>query len=162
MSPRTRIWLNNIPYVVMLGLGAVLLAMTFPTGVWRWLAPVLYVVYGLLGTLWVTLFICPYCAAHGSAGCPSGHGLIAAKLRSRRTGDFSAQFRKHIPVIVPLWFIPLVAGAVRLLGGFSWVLLVLSIAFAADALVLVPMLSRGHGCATCPQRSNCPWMRQRK
>jgi len=107
-------------------------------------------------------FICPACAGYGSRACPSGHGLIAAKLRSRRPGaDFARQFRRHIPVIVPLWFIPLGVGAVRLWGTFSWGLLGLVLVFAVVGLLLVPLLSSHRGCSRCPQRGNCPWMRGR-
>jgi len=72
---------------------------------------------------------------------------------------FDEKFKRHIPVIVPLWFIPVVVGVIALIGAFSVRLLVLLIVFAVDAFVLLPLLSTKHSCKECPQRDTCPWMK---
>ena len=159
---RTAAWrrsICNLPYILMAAIGASALYFSFPEGAWQWLAPTLYLAYSVAGAFWLILFVCPYCACYGSASCPSGHGMLAAKLRPRKSGgSFPKQFRKHIPVIVPLWLIPLVIGAVHLIGAFSWGLTALLVAFGADAFALLPMVSTRKGCAYCPQKANCPWM----
>ena len=154
----TSMWVNNAPYVGMIVLGAWGLYLAGGMGVWRWLGPMLYVGYGLGGTLWLVVFLCPHCAAHGSVLCPSGHGVVSGKLRGKRPGgEFARQFKRHIPVIVPMWFAPLVAGGVALAGEWSWGLAGVLAGFAAAGLVGVPMVSARHGCARCPQRGSCPW-----
>jgi hypothetical protein len=30
--------------------------------------------------------------------------------------------------------------------------------FAVDAFIILPVLSRKHGCVECPQKDDCPWM----
>ena len=155
-----RIGLGNLAFLGVLLLGAGVLALSFPDGPWRWLAPLLYVAYGVAGTFWLILFVCPYCAAYGSRLCPSGHGLLAARFRPRQSGpDFPRQFRRHIPVIVPVWFVPLIVVGGRLITDFSWGLLALLAVFCIEAFVVLPLTSKRHGCARCPQRGNCPWIR---
>ena len=61
-------------------------------------------------------------------------------------------------MIVPLWFIPLVAGIVFLVNTFSWLLLALVVLFAVNSFVVLPLVSREYGCARCPQKDACPWM----
>jgi hypothetical protein len=91
--------------------------------------------------------------------CPCGYGRIAPKIRQiKDTSRFKEKFRKHILVIVPLWFIPVLVGAVLEVRSFSWSLLVLMIIFAIDAFVVLPLFSTKHGCADCPQKDSCPWM----
>ena len=106
-------------------------------------------------------FVCPYCVHYGSRSCHSGYGAISAKLARRGDGErFAGEFRKHIPVIVPIWFIPLVAGVVALVTHrFPWWLLALLVVFAVNSFAVLPLLSRRQGCADCPQKDSCPWMR---
>jgi len=151
--------IDNIPYILMMMLGAAALWIALAGSTWRWPAAGLYVVYGVVGALWIIWFVCPYCSFYGTRRCPCGYGQIAARLRSRReTSQFTRKFRKHIPVIVPLWFIPLILGVIRLARGFSRPLLVLLIAFAVNSFVILPLVSRKYGCSKCPQKDTCPWM----
>jgi hypothetical protein len=91
--------------------------------------------------------------------CPCGYGQISAKLRKvRDQSRFIEKFKKHIPVIVPLWIIPVVAGIIFLFKNFSLSLLLLVVLFAIDAYLVLPLLSRKYGCAHCPQKNTCPWM----
>ena len=151
--------LNNIPYIAMTMLGSAILALGLADSVWAWIASIGFLLYGAVGALWIMVFVCPYCRYWNTRACPCGYGIIAAKLRNRQAYDrFAEKFRKHIPVIVPLWFIPLLAGIYSLIRAFSWPLLVLLVLFAIDAFVILPMLSKKHGCADCPQKDTCPWM----
>jgi hypothetical protein len=151
--------INNLPYIAMTLLGSAIFVVAFGQSTWAWLAGGVYVLYGAVGALWIMLFVCPYCHFWNSAACPCGYGKIAAALRQKRDGDrFREKFRKHIPVIVPLWIIPALVGVVIVARSFSWVLLILLIVFAVDAFVILPALSRKHGCVECPQKDDCPWM----
>ncbi len=157
--PLTRELLDNLPYALMLGLGAAALWLSVGHVPWRWAAAVTYVAYGILGALWIMVFVCPWCHFYDTRQCPCGYGRIAARLRGRRDpGGFARQFRRHIPVIVPLWFVPPLVGASALVRHFSGGLLALLILFAVNSFIVLPLVSRKYGCAACPQKSACPWM----
>ena len=151
--------LANLPFIVMVGLGAAIFVVGMERSAWGWTAAAGCVAYGLAGTMWIILFLCPYCHWYGTNQCPCGYGQIAAKLRPRRaSGGFARAFRRHIPVIVPLWLVPAVVAVIWLVRDFNWVLVVLLAAFVLDGYVLLPLLSRKHTCGGCPQRDQCPWM----
>ncbi len=153
------VFADNLPYVAMILLGSVIFWMGFASEFWRWFLAGAYLVYGVAGAFWIMVFICPYCHFYDTRLCPCGYGIVAPWFRSKKDGaDFPRQFKKHIPVIVPLWFIPLIAGVILLLGGFSWILLGLLIAFVINSHLILPYVSRKYGCATCPQKDTCPWM----
>ena len=154
--------INNIPYIIMTLLGTVIFIVAFGNSVWALTAAGAYFVYGLAGALWIMVFVCPYCRYWNTRSCPCGYGRIAAKFRNKSAVDcFSEKFKKHIPVIVPLWFIPILAGGPVLVSRFSWSLLVLLIIFALDAFVVLPLVSTQHGCKECPQKDTCPWMKRK-
>jgi len=143
----------------MLLLGAGVLLTSLKVSPWAWIAACVYVVYGVVGALWIILFVCPYCASYGRRSCPCGYGVLAAKLRKQ--GDpslFATQFKRHIPFIVPLWFIPMLVGIPMVILSFSWFLMGLLVVFALNSFVLLPRMSTGVGCKECPQREVCPWM----
>jgi hypothetical protein len=151
--------IENLPYSIMLLLGAAILAVALAFSTWAWIAGAAYIVYGILGSFCIILFLCPCCPSYGTRACPCGYGTLAAKLR--RKGDpglFTAKFRQLIPIIVPLWFIPPLVAALPLYRSFSWALGILLAAFALDAFLILPFISKSHGCKACPQRQACPWM----
>lgn len=151
--------IDNLPYLAMLLLGAAIFWVGIDTGTWRWLSGVLYVVYGVAGAFWIMLFVCPFCHFYDTRLCPCGYGQIAVKLRAKRDGDlFAKQFKKHIPVIVPLWFLPLIPGGIGLYRDFTWMLVILLAVFAVNSFVILPLISKKYGCAQCPQKETCPWM----
>ena len=154
-----QVFANNLPYAMMIVLGAIILFAGHLGPQWRWIAGVLYVVYGAAGAFWIMAFLCPYCGYYGSKSCPCGYGKVAAKFRPK--GDsarFREKFKTHIPVIVPLWLIPAVAGVIFLILAFSWLMLALVVIFAINSFIILPLASRRHGCGDCPQRDDCPWM----
>ena len=153
---------NNLPYMLMVLLGAGIFLAGMGASLWGWICAGLYVLYGMTGSLWIILFLCPYCRRYGTRSCPSGYGRIAAKLRPRQADSrFAEKFKKHIPVIVPLWFIPPIFGVIFEIRHFDWLLLVLLAAFAVDAFIVLPLTSKKHGCGNCPQRNDCPWMKSK-
>jgi hypothetical protein len=158
-----QVCIDNLPYLAMILLGSAIFLVGFQSDFWRWLLAGLYLAYGAVGALWIIIFVCPHCHFYDTRLCPCGYGNIAPKFRAKKDGaEFAQQFKKHIPVIVPLWFIPLIGGAIILIGGFSWILLGLVAAFVVNSYVLLPWVSRQYGCASCPQKENCPWMGCRK
>lgn len=149
---------NNLPYIAMTVLGAAIFIVGFENPVWGWAAASAYVIYSVAGAFWIMIFLCPYCPRWNTT-CPCGYGRIAAKLRKKKGNDrFKEKFKKHIPVIVPLWFIPILFGAAVIVRSFSWPLLILLAVFALDAFVVLPLFSTKHGCVSCPQKDSCPWM----
>jgi len=166
--------INNLPYIVMIVLGTAVLLLSINTLLWKWLAAVAYLIYGVVGVFWIILFLCPFCRYYNTSSCPCGYGRIAGRLKksqianrksqianSKNQDCFDEKFKKHIPVIVPLWFIPVIVGVAAEFCTFSIGLLALLIVFAVDAFVLLPLLSTKHSCKECPQRDSCPWMKQR-
>jgi len=154
--------LHNLPYILMTALGAAVLLLSLSGSVWAYVTAAGYVFYGLLGAVWIMIFVCPFCRFWGTDACPCGYGKIAAKIRNRQPEDrFGEKFKKHIPVIVPLWFLPLLATVPALIRGFNWGLVILLVAFMVDAFLILPLLSTQHGCRDCPQRQTCPWMKKK-
>lgn len=152
--------INNIPYGVMTLLGSLIFIVAFSGLTWGKIAGVAYLLYGISGAVWIMIFVCPYCKYWDTRSCPCGYGRIASRFRPKSAVEcFSEKFKKHIPVIVPLWFIPLLAGLPVVVRSFSWLLLGLLVIFALDAFVVLPMVSTKHGCKECPQKETCPWMK---
>ncbi len=154
-------FIDNLPYIFMIILGALVFIIDPKANVPNWLFAGLYVFCGIAGALWIIIFVCPYCHYYDTRACPCGYGQISAKLcKVRDQSRFIEKFKKHIPVIIPLWIIPVIAGVIFLFQKFSLLLLLLVVFFAIDAYLLLPLLSRKYGCAHCPQKNTCPWMRK--
>ncbi len=168
---------SNLPYLLMVALGTAVLAVGLqisPWPQWTWIAAGAYAAYGVIGALWIMVFVCPYCHHHGTRGCPCGYGVISKHLRSKRDKEcFADKFRRHIPAIVPLWIIPPAAGVTLAVmhfsrsvgftgrpGGAAWLLVGLVAAFALDAFLVLPLTSTRYACKECPQRDGCPWMKK--
>jgi len=155
-----QVFAHNIPYIAMIVLGAAVFVMAFRNSSWGPIAAAAYFAYGVIGALWIMVFVCPYCRYWDSNSCPCGYGRIAALFREKSSVEcFDEKFKKHIPVIVPLWFIPLLAGLPVVINSFSWTNLILIVIFALDAFVVLPMISTKHGCKECPQKNTCPWIK---
>jgi hypothetical protein len=139
--------INNIPYAVMTWVGVIIIVTAFSTSIWGTIAGFAYLFYGIAGSVWIMMYVCPYCRYWDTRSCPCGYGRIASKFRKKSSVEcFSDKFKKHIPIIVPLWFIPLLAGLPVVVRHFSWILLILLIVFAIDAFVILPLISTKHGC----------------
>jgi hypothetical protein len=152
--------IENIPYVGMLLNVALTIASSFLFSTNGIIGAISYLLYGILGSLWVMIFVCPYCHGYGNDGCPSGYGKLSAKMVKQKDKQyFALKFKKHIAVIVPLWIIPAVFGVIGLVKSFSWSLLFLVLLFILISWVILPMLSKKQGCAKCPQKKQCPWMK---
>jgi hypothetical protein len=153
---------NNIPYIVMTILGTIIFAVGFSSSVLGLITAAAYLAYGITGAFWIMIFVCPYCRYWNSRSCPCGYGRIAARFREKSSVEcFNEKFKRHIPVIVPLWFIPILVGLPIIMRNFSWTLLVLLFIFTLDAFVVLPLISTKHGCKECPQKDLCPWMKLR-
>ncbi len=150
---------NNLPYAAMTLLGGAIFITRFANPVWEWVCASAYVIYSVAGAFWIIVFLCPYCERHGTMCCPCGYGRIAARLRPKADVSlFREKFKKHILVIVPLWFIPVIAGVVFAVRSFSWLMVILLVAFALVSFVFLPLFSKRHSCGNCPQKESCPWM----
>jgi len=96
---------HNIPYIAMTVLGAIVSGAAIGGTAWGKIAAAAYLIYGLMGAFWIMIFVCPYCGHWNTKSCPCGYGRIAARFRKKKPIEsFSEKFKKHIPVIVPLWF----------------------------------------------------------
>ena len=149
----------NIPYVLMVLLGALTIAYAFSFSFYSLIGAGGYLAYGLLGAIWIMVFVCPYCHYYSTNSCPCGYGTISARIVKKGDQDcFAEKFKRHIPVIVPLWLIPVACGGIGLWLSFSWWLIALLSVFILESFVILPIVSKKHGCVECPQRDQCPWM----
>ena len=140
-------FIDNLPYIFMTILGALVFIIGSEASTAKWLFAGLYVFYGVAGALWIIIFVCPYCSYYDTRACPCGYGQISAKLRKvRDQSRFIEKFKKHIPVIFPLWIIPVLAGIIFLFKNFSLSLLLLVVLFAFNAIFILTHLSRKYGC----------------
>ncbi|MCX7011859.1 MAG: hypothetical protein NTW86_04710 [Candidatus Sumerlaeota bacterium] len=149
----------NVPYAAMTLLGAGTIALGFGLSPWALAGAGAYFAYGIAGAFWIMIFVCPYCAYHGTRGCPCGYGTVSARLARKGAHNcFAEKFKRHIPAIVPLWLIPVACGGAALWGSFSWGLAAAVLAFSVNSYVVLPLVSRTHSCSDCPQKDDCPWM----
>jgi len=149
----------NIPYIAMILIGSLTIVSVHAFSTYGFLGAGAYLAYGVVGALWIMIFVCPYCLYYATRGCPCGYGVISAVLVKKGNRNcFSEKFKRHIPVIVPLWIIPVAYGVIGLWRSFSWWLLSLVLVFVIESCVILPIVSRKHGCVECPQKDQCPWM----
>lgn len=149
----------NLPFIVMLLTGAMIIATVFGFSPRALTAAATYVIYGIGGSIWIMIFICRYCGYYATRGCPCGYGMLAAKLVTKcKNGSFASRFKRHIPVIVPLWIIPVVCVVIALHKSFSHALIWLIGAFALNSFIILPLLSLKHSCIECLQKNDCPWI----
>ncbi|OGF52077.1 MAG: hypothetical protein A2044_07080 [Candidatus Firestonebacteria bacterium GWA2_43_8] len=152
------VWIDNIPYIVMVLLGAVIIYI-----VQNALLASLFVVYGIVGTLWFIVFICPFCHYYGSKACPCGYGTLSAKVMKKKDDSkFNKVFKRNVIAIVPLWFLPIAAGVYGMVKSFSVSMLILVVIFIVDSCVILPWVSRKYGCVNCPNKEECFWMAGKK
>lgn len=157
--PTIKTIVANIPYVAMIGIGALTIAYGYGFTATALAGAGGYLTYGIGGAFWIMIFVCPHCAYYSTGGCPCGYGTLAARIVKKGDREcFSEKFKRHIPVIVPLWLIPPACGAIALWHSFSWWLVGLVSAFIVEAWVILPLVSKKHGCVDCPQKDDCPWM----
>ena len=156
----THEFIDNLPYMIMTTLGAAILIPGIGLNFLGLLAGVGFILYGVAGTLWFIIFICPYCHFYGTRLCPCGYGQIAVRFRKKAPIEqFKEKFNRNIPVIFPMWFIPVIVGAYFLWMDFTPLMLVLVVGFCIDSFVVLPLVSRIYGCAHCEQKDDCPWMK---
>jgi hypothetical protein len=156
---RIQTLIANLPYGIMLLTGAGVIAWGFGFSAPAVAGAAGYVAYGIGGAVWIMVFVCRYCHYYDTRSCPCGYGVIAARLVRKGSQEcFASKFKRHIPVIVPLWLIPFVCGAVALRHSFAPGLAWLLGAFLLNSFVVLPLVSRRHACSECPQKDDCPWM----
>ena len=151
----------NLPYTVMVVTGALTIAWGFGFSAGALAGAAAFLAYGIAGAVWIMIFICRYCGYYDTRGCPCGYGVLAARLVSKGEQEcFATKFKRHIPVIVPLWLIPVACGASALSRVFTPGLAWLLAAFVLNSFVILPLVSRRHACSECPQKTDCPCMAQ--
>jgi hypothetical protein len=150
----TQVWFNNAPYIATVILGASIVWHS-----WNMVFSLLFGLYGAIGTFWFIVFICPRCGFHATKACPCGYGIISAMLVRKKDGSqFKKAFIRNVPVLFPIWVVPVYAGVRGMTRYFSPVPLFMLAMFIVISWVLLPLVSKRHGCMHCPNRERCPWM----
>ena len=143
--------LEIMPHALTVLIGAVLLFLCHP------LLSLSYLIVSVVGMLWFWGTICPNCLGYGSRGCPSGHGLISARLfKKAKKPDFKKAFKRNIIAVAVQWFIPLVS-IYWIVTDFDPLKLGMLILFCLVGFIWLPYASRKKGCRRCPQQVDCPW-----
>lgn len=151
-------FVENLPYAAMILLGIIIFLLGFGFSTVAWLSAGLYAVYGIIGILWIIIFVCPHCPNFGS-GCFSGYGQISATFMKKKDERiFAKKFRENIPAIIPIYVIPLIAGLVFFWQSLSYYVLLWTVAFALNSYLLAPQISKKYACANCSVKEECPWM----
>jgi hypothetical protein len=152
------IMMENLPYAIMLFLGAIIFLVGLDFTDIAWLLAGLYALYGVIGVFWIIVFVCPFCHNFGSE-CFSGHGQVSAMLMAKKDERrFVKEFKKNIPAIIPIYVIPVIAGTLFLASSFTMVLLISILLFAFNSFYLSPRISMKYACSRCSVRKECPWM----
>lgn len=146
---------HSIPHMITLVLGVVIFGMCHIL-----LAPV-YALVAASSMLYFLYNICTRCFGYGSMGCPSGYGILSARMFDRRRDiPFKTAFKKHIWSVAIQWFLPLGAGIACLdfrYPPLDLPLVLAMVVFILVAFVWLPISARHKGCSTCPQSRDCPW-----
>jgi len=151
---RYKIIIDNLPTLAMYALGTIIIFYL------NMIFAVTYVLYCVLATVWFWRFICTYCPHYDELTCPCGFSKISAKLfKKRDTKKFLTMFRRHLVIIFPAWFLPIIAAVFILMDNITIEFVSLLIAFLIVGFVIIPIVSRRYGCKDCDLRENCPWMR---
>ena len=87
---------HNIPYIAMCVLGAAVMLVALGVTFWGVTTAIAFIAYGILGAVWIMIFVCPYCGYWNTRSCPCGYGRIAAKFRQKACSSLAgiARFLK--------------------------------------------------------------------
>ena len=122
-----------------------------------------YLVLFILGTLWFLVTICPNCRGYNSKACPSGYGLLSARLTKKaKNPDHNRAFKRNIASVAVQWFVPVLGAGFCLYQDFDVYLAGTLVIFCLVAFVWLPLNSKQGGCARCPQRKDCAWSKAGK
>lgn len=144
--------LDNLPTMLMILLGGILLYFIW----WPYAVAFLAYAYSSIVMFWG--LICPYCTHYDTRACPCGYGVMSPKLFKARKGDFKAIFRQRLAIMYPNWMVPFVGGLYLVWTSFSWLFLMIFVAFSVIGFGLIPLISKFVGCADCEVKSDCPWV----
>jgi len=157
--PTWLVLLDNVPTLILFGLGAVLVGRLW------WPLAALFLVYCGAAILLFWGRICPYCPHFGTRACPCGYGVLAPRFFRSRVGtegkDFRTVFRRNIGIMFPCWLVPLGIGLMLLWRERSLELMVLLGVFCLVGFVAIPLISLLVGCRACEIKDQCPWMGRR-
>jgi hypothetical protein len=140
---------ENAWQILMYLLGALLI------GWIGWPLAVAYLVLAVLGNIFYMYWVCPYCGHYQLGTCPAAFDVISGKIFKPMPGrTFRRQFTLGTIVLGPGWFLPPLAGLYLLITGFSWLTLIVLIAFCVVGFWLLPKQSQSH-CEDC-ETVDCP------
>jgi hypothetical protein len=141
---------ENLPLVIVIIFGSIL-----TSWVW-WIWGIVYLGYSIIALLLYMKFICLYCLCYKTRSCHDGYHIIASRLFEPRKGKiFYTQFKRYVPVVYPIWFIPVPAAFYVLMTRFSWLHLGFVIIFCISGFVILPLLSQNQ-CRKCTNGLYCP------
>ena len=152
-SRRQRMIIQDLPEFTMYILGILIMSYL---GI---VVMVAFVMYIIISTLWFMRFVCTYCPHYDKLKCPSGYAIVCAKLfKKRETKKFTIMFKRNIAVVLPAWFLPVIAGIFILLDEINLIMISLLVAFIVNSFIVLPIISKKYGCNECDLKDRCPWM----
>jgi len=131
---------GNSPTFVTYALGTAVLVLFCLAGA------AIYATYCIASTVAMWATVCVNCPYYGRV-CPCGYSTTASSLfKKGKESTLRSRYRLIWLYIAPAWLIPPIAAAPVLCAQFSWLLLVLLVAFLTMAFVVAPTLTRVAGC----------------
>ncbi|MGA1866840.1 MAG: Kelch repeat-containing protein [Thermoplasmatota archaeon] len=146
---------HAMPHLATLASGSIVMLLSDPV-----LLPV-YLLVVFLTMFWFWRRVCTHCSGWGSNSCPSGYGLLSAKLFKRvKRRDFRRAFNVNIWSVALQWAVPIGIAIAFLVIDFEFILLAALIFFVVIGFIVLPLTSRNKGCSQCPQGKDCPFLRR--
>ncbi len=151
--PLWLVWLDNVPTLVLIILGIILVSKLSATGA------VFFGFYAAFSIVWFWAKICPHCHHYNTLACPCGYGIVSSRFFRKGKGlSFKKVFRRNIITQFPNWFVPLVVAIYLLSMNITKELIVLTASFVLIGFVIIPFISKWVGCKNCEIKEDCPWM----
>lgn len=152
-SRKKRVIIHELPEFLMYILGALIMSYL---GI---ILMIVYVIYIITSSLWFMRFVCTYCPHYDNLKCPSGYATVSAKLfKKRETKKFTVMFKRNIAIVLPSWFLPVIAGIFILQDEINLITIFLFVAFIVNSFIVLPIISKKYGCNECDLKDRCPWM----
>jgi hypothetical protein len=127
---RSAMFVENLPYAIMILLGASIFLVTLNFSFTAWLSTAAYIIYGIVVVFWMATFVCPYCQNFGGT-CPSGHGQISARFKKKNDEKlFAKKINRSMPAIFPIYVIPIFGGLIFFVFSFNFLVLMFVVVFA--------------------------------
>jgi len=141
---------ENLPLLIIIFFGMLIVGKIW----WVWGG--IYLLFSITALLLYMKFVCLYCFCYKTQSCHDGYHIIAKRLFKPGKGkSFYRQFKRYVPVVYPIWFLPVPAAIYVLITQFSRLFFGYVIIFSIFGFIILPLMSKNQ-CTRCKNGPNCP------